>query len=141
MNNSAGHGWPSPTWWIGNLIRFHTKRSSGQEINHILERLAVSFVSLIPPVQSMGKAGRLIIRQAMRCTEYPSVGMSRVKKVDGQFAEVIPIARHKDTVLGRSIAQLGFVIESIALYLVDTHDIEAQTTPDLRHRGVDILVP
>jgi hypothetical protein len=88
----------------------------------------------------MGKAGRLIIRQAMRYNEYPSVGMPCVKKVNGQFDEVIPIACHKDTVCGRSIVQLGFVIESISLYLVDTHDIEAQTPTDLRHRGVDILV-
>src|SRR5262247_2696026 len=30
MNNSAGHGWPSPTWWTGNLRGFHTKRLSCQ---------------------------------------------------------------------------------------------------------------
>ena len=88
----------------------------------------------------MGKASRLIIRQAMRDNEYPRVGMPRMKKVDGQFDEVIPIARHKETVFGRSIAQLGFVIASAPLYLVNTHDIEAQTTTDLRHRRVDILV-
>jgi RyR domain len=26
MSNSAGRGWPLPTWWTGNLIGFHTKR-------------------------------------------------------------------------------------------------------------------
>ena len=26
MDNWAGHGWPSPTWWTGKLMRFHTKR-------------------------------------------------------------------------------------------------------------------
>jgi hypothetical protein len=88
----------------------------------------------------MGQAGRLIIRQAMRDNEHSSVGMPRVKKVNGQFDEVIPIARHKETVFNRSIAQLGLVIESISLYLVHTHDIEAQTPTDLRHRRVDILV-
>ena len=36
--------------------------SGGQEINHILERLDVSFIALILPVKSMGKAGRLMIR-------------------------------------------------------------------------------
>jgi hypothetical protein len=88
----------------------------------------------------MGQAGRLIIRQAMRDNEHPSVGMPRMKKVDGQFDEVIPIARHQESVFGRSIAQLGFVIEAVSLYLVHTHDIEAQTPTDLRHSWVDILV-
>ena len=82
----------------------------------------------------MGQAGRLIIRQAMRDNEYASVGLPRMKKVDGQSDEVIPIACHKETVFDCSIAQLGFVIESVPLYLVHTHDIEAQTSPDLRHR-------
>ena len=50
-------------------------------------------MSFIPSVKSMGKAGRLIIRQAMRDDEHTSVGMPRVKQVDGQFDEVIPIAR------------------------------------------------
>jgi hypothetical protein len=94
----------------------------------------------MPPVKSMSKAGRLIIRQAVRYNEHTSVGMLRVKKVCGQFDEVIPIARHKDTVFRRSISQLGFVIETVSLYLMDTDDIEAQTAPDLRHSGVDILV-
>jgi hypothetical protein len=35
---------------------------------------------------------------------------------------------------------LGFVIETVPLYLMDTDDIEAQTAPDLCHSGVDILV-
>src|SRR6266446_3960551 len=26
MNTLAGRGWRSQTWWIGKLIRFHTKR-------------------------------------------------------------------------------------------------------------------
>jgi hypothetical protein len=92
-------------------------------------------------MKSMSKAGRLIVRQAVRYDEHTSVGMPRVKKVGGQFAEVIPIARHKDTVFCRSIIlQLGFVIETVSLYLMDTDDIEAQTAPDLRHSGVDILV-
>jgi hypothetical protein len=89
--------------------------SGGQEINCILERLIVAFVSFMPPVKSMSKAGGLIIREAVRYDEHPSVGMPRVKKVDGQFDEVIPIARHKDTMFHRSILQLGFVIETVAL--------------------------
>ena len=68
------------------------------------------------------------------------MGMPRVKKVDGQFDEVIPIARHKDTMFRRSMLQLGLVIKTVALYLMDTDDTEAQTAPDLRHSGVDILV-
>jgi hypothetical protein len=114
--------------------------SGGQEINRILERFIVAFVSFMPPMKSMSKAGRLIIREAVRYDEHTSVGMPRVKKVDGQFDEVIPIARHKDTMFRRSIAQLGFVIKTVALDLVDTDDIEAQTAPDLCHSGVDILV-
>ena len=94
----------------------------------------------MPPVKGMSKAGRLIIRQAMRYDEHTSVGMPRVKKVGGQFDEVIPIARHKKTVFRRSILQLGFVIETVSLYLMNADDIKAQTTPDLRHSGVDILV-
>ena len=94
----------------------------------------------MPPVKSMRKAGRLIIREAVRYNEHPSVGTPRVKKVDGQFDEVISIARHKDTMFRRSILQLGFVIEPVALYLMDTDDIEAQPAPDLRHSRVNILV-
>jgi hypothetical protein len=114
--------------------------SGGQEINRILERLIVACVMFVPPVKSMGKEGRLIIRETVRYDEDPSVGMRRVKKVDGQFDEVIPIARHKDTVFHCSVLQLGFVIETVPLYLMDTDDIEAQTAPDLCHSGVDILV-
>jgi energy-converting hydrogenase Eha subunit F len=94
----------------------------------------------MPPVKSMSKAGRLIIREAVRYDEYTSVGMPSVKKVGGQFDEVIPIARHKDTVFRCSILQLGFIIETVSLYLMDTEDIEAQTAPNRRHSGVDILV-
>jgi hypothetical protein len=88
----------------------------------------------------MSKAGRLIIREAVRYDEHTSVGIPRVKKVSGQFDEVIPIARHRDTVCRRRISQLGFVIETVALSLMVTDDLEAQTAPDLRHRGVDIFV-
>ncbi|MEE8264456.1 MAG: hypothetical protein V3R40_04285 [Gammaproteobacteria bacterium] len=63
-----------------------------------------------------------------------------VKKVDGQFDEVIPIARHKDTVFGRSISQLGVVIESLPMDLVDTNDIKVQTATNFRYGRVDILV-
>jgi hypothetical protein len=114
--------------------------AGGQEINRILERLLVAFVAFMPPVKSMSKAGRLMIREAVRYDEHTRVGMPRVKKVDGQFDEVIPIARYQETMFHRSIAQLGFVIETVALSLVDTDDLEAQTAPDLRHSGVDILV-
>ena len=82
----------------------------------------------------------MMIREAVRDDEHTSVGMPRVKKVDGQFDEVIPIARHKETMFHRRIAQLRFVIKTVALELVDTDDIEPQTAPDLRHSGVDILV-
>ena len=94
----------------------------------------------MPPVKSMSKAGRLIIREAVRYNEHTSMGMPRVKKVGGQFDEVIPIACHKNTVFRRGILQLGFVIETVSLYLMNADDIEAQTAPDLRHGGVDILV-
>jgi len=30
MSNSAGRGWPLPTWWTGNLRGFHTKRLNDQ---------------------------------------------------------------------------------------------------------------
>ena len=33
MNTLAGRGWRSQTWWIGNLVRFHTKR-----LNNIVEQ-------------------------------------------------------------------------------------------------------
>jgi hypothetical protein len=85
-------------------------------------------------VKSVSKAGRLMIWQAMRDNEHPSVDMPRMKKVDGQFDEVIPIARHKKSVFGRSIAQVGFIIEAMPLDLVHTHDIEVQAPTDLRHR-------
>ena len=114
--------------------------SGGQEINRILERRIVACVAFMPPMKRMSQAGRLMIREAVRDDEHTSVGMPRVKKVDGQFDEVIPIARHKDTMFHRRIAQLRFVIKTVALDLVDTDDIEAQTAPDLRHSGVDILV-
>jgi hypothetical protein len=77
--------------------------SGGQDINHILERLVVAFVSFMPPVKSMSKAGRPIIREAVRYDEHTSVGTPRVKKVGSQFDEVISIARHKDTVCRRRI--------------------------------------
>ena len=88
----------------------------------------------------MGKMGRSIIREAMRYDEHTCVSIPGVKKVDGQFDEVIPIARHKDTVFGRSISQLGVVIESLPMDLVDTNDIKVQTATNFRYGGVDILV-
>ena len=81
----------------------------------------------MPPVKSMSKAGGLIIREAVRYDEHPSVGMPRVKKVDGQFDEVIPIARHKDTMFHRSILQLGFVIETVARKFRKTGPLTATT--------------
>jgi hypothetical protein len=93
----------------------------------------------MPPVQHMGKVGWLIIREAMWDDKHPSVGMAGVEKVDRQRDEIIPIARHKNTVVGCGIPQLGFIIEAVTLYLVDTDDIESQTPADLRHRRVDIL--
>jgi hypothetical protein len=114
--------------------------SGGQEINRILERLVVSCVPCMPSVKRMGQASGLIIRKAMRDDEHTGVGMSRMIKVDGQFDEIIAIARDKEPVFGSRIAQLGFVSVAAPLDLVDTHDIEPQTTTELRHGGVDILV-
>jgi hypothetical protein len=94
----------------------------------------------MPPVKRMGQAGGLIIREAMRDDEDTRVGMSRMIKVDGQFDKVIAIARHKEPVFGGSIAQLGLISVPVPMDLVDTHDIEAQTTTNLRHGGIDILV-
>jgi hypothetical protein len=61
-------------------------------------------------------------------------------KVDSQFNEIIAIACDKEPVFGSGITQLGFVRVPAPLDLVDTHDIEPQTTTDLGHGGVDILV-
>jgi len=94
----------------------------------------------MPSVKRMGQASGLIIRKAMWDDEHTRVGMSRMIKVDGQFDEIIAIARDKEPVFGSRIAQLGFVRVPAPLDLVDTHDIEPQTTTDLRHGGVDILV-
>ncbi|ETW95520.1 MAG: hypothetical protein ETSY2_47990 [Candidatus Entotheonella gemina] len=52
------------------------------------------------------------------------MNMPYLKEVDSQFDEVIPITRHKDTIVSRSIVQLGVVIESVPLNLVHTNDIE-----------------
>jgi hypothetical protein len=114
--------------------------SGGQEINRILERLVVSRVSCMPSVKCMGQASGLIIRKAMRDDEYTRMGLCRPIKVDGQLDEIIAIARDKEPVFGSRIAQLGFVRVPAPLDLVDTHDIEPQTTTDLRHSRVDILV-
>jgi hypothetical protein len=114
--------------------------SGGQEINRILERLVVSCVSCMPSVKCMGQASGLIIRKAMRDDEHTRVGMSSMIKVDGQFDEIIAIARDKEPVFGSRIVQLGFVSVPAPLDLVDTHDIKPQTTTNLRHGGVDILV-
>ena len=114
--------------------------SGGYEINRILERRIVACVAFLPPMKSISQAGGLMIRKAVWYGEHTSMGMPRMKIVDGQFDEVIPIARHKDTMFRRSIAQLRCVIKTVALYLMNTDDIEAQTAPDLCHSGVDILV-
>jgi len=53
----------------------------------------------MPSVKRMGQASGLIIRKAMRDDEHTRVGMSSMIKVDGQFDEIIAIARDKEPVL------------------------------------------
>jgi hypothetical protein len=109
-------------------------------VSHILEGLVISCVSCLPSVQRMGQASGLSIRQARRDDEHTRVGLAHLIKVDGQFDEIIAIVRDEEPVFGSGIAQLGFVGVPAPLDLVNAHNLEPQTTTDLRHGGVDLLV-